>query len=59
MIYYDFPTYEILNRRIMEGGTAQEMIERTDGFHPNGLYHSYLADWIWRKIQDEHSDWIG
>lgn len=35
------------------------MIERCDGFHPNGLFHSYLADWLWVKIRNEHSDWIG
>lgn len=35
------------------------MIEKCDGFHPNGLFHSYLADWTWYKIQTEHPDWIG
>ena len=59
IVYYDFPTDDILNRKIMEGGDAKDMIERCDGFHPNGDFHSYLADWIWRKIQDNHSDWIG
>ena len=59
MVYYDFPSDDILNRKIMEGGDPKDMIERCDGFHPSGEFHSYLADWIWRKIQDNHLDWIG
>lgn len=43
----------------MEGGDPKDMIERCDGFHPNGLFHSYLADWIWMKLQSEHPGWIG
>lgn len=35
------------------------MIERCDGFHPNGLFMSYLADWLWHKLRVEHSDWLG
>lgn len=35
------------------------MIERCDGFHPNGEFHSYLSDWIWNKILTEHYQWIG
>lgn len=59
MAYYDFPAMEILERKVMEGGDPKEMIERCDGFHPNGQFHSYLADWLWYKIRMEHPDWIG
>jgi acyloxyacyl hydrolase len=59
LVYYDFPAVEILERKIMEGGDAKDMIERCDGFHPNGEFHSYLGDWLWNKIQTSHIDWIG
>lgn len=51
LVYYDFPTMDILDRKITEGGDPKDLIERGDGFHPNGEFHSYLADWIWRKLQ--------
>ena len=35
------------------------MIERCDGFHPNGEFHSYLSDWLWNKIQTDYPSWIG
>ena len=35
------------------------MIERCDGFHPSGLFHSYLADWLWLQISERHPEWIG
>lgn len=38
----------------MEGGDAKDMIERCDGFHPNGEFHSYLGDWIWNKVLTSH-----
>lgn len=59
MVYYDFPTNDILERRIIEGGDPKMMIERCDGFHPSGLFHSYLADWIWGKLRMNHQEWIG
>lgn len=59
MVYYDFPTMDILNRRIIEGGDPKKMIERCDGFHPSGLFNSYLADWIWGKLRTDHKEWIG
>lgn len=43
----------------MEGGDPKDMIERCDGFHPNGQFHSYLGDWLWNKILTEHFDWVG
>ena len=58
-MYYEFPTMEILERKITEGGDPKDLIERCDGFHPNGEFHSYLADWIWFKIQTNHPQWIG
>ena len=58
MVYYEFPALDILQRRFDEGGIPQDMIG-CDGFHPNGLFHSYLADWTWNKLQTEHPDWIG
>lgn len=57
--FYEFPAAEIIERRIEEGGDPKDLIERCDGFHPNGLFHSYLSDWIWDKLQTEHLDWIG
>ena len=36
MVYYDFPTMDILERKVTEGGDPKDMIERCDGFHPNG-----------------------
>lgn len=59
IVYEPFPTMDILNRKIMEGGDPKSMIEKCDGFHPNGEFHSYLADWIWNKIKTEHPTWIG
>lgn len=59
MVYYDFPAMEILERKVLEGGDPKKMIERCDGFHPNGEFHSYLADWLWVKIKHEHPEWIG
>lgn len=35
------------------------MIERCDGFHPSGLFNSYLGDWLWFKIVSDHPEWIG
>ena len=35
------------------------MIEPCDGFHPNGEFNSYLADWLWYKIRMDHPEWIG
>jgi acyloxyacyl hydrolase len=59
VVYEEFPAYEIMQRRYDEGGDPRDLIERCDGFHPNGIFHSYLADWTWNKIVTEHSDWIG
>jgi hypothetical protein len=59
VVYEEFPAYEIMQRRYNEGGDPRDLIERCDGFHPNGIFHSYLADWTWNKIVTEHSDWIG
>ena len=59
MVYYDFPTMELLERRVLEGGDPKMMIERCDGFHPSGLFNSYLADWIWTKLRTEHRSWLG
>ncbi len=59
MVYYDFPTMDLLARRVLEGGDPKMMIEKCDGFHPSGLFHSYLADWAWMKIRTEHASWIG
>ena len=35
------------------------MIERCDGFHPNGEFHSDLGDWLCQKVQTVHPEWIG
>ena len=59
MVYYDFPTMDLLARRVMEGGDPKMMIEKCDGFHPSGLFNSYLADWIWAKLRTEHHGWLG
>lgn len=58
-VYYDTPTQELIDRRIKEGGQAKDMIEPTDGFHPNQRFHAYLADWIWNTLETNHPDWIG
>lgn len=58
-MYEDFPQWDIINRRILEGGDPTDMIEPCDGFHPAGRFNSYLADWVWDKIALEHPDWIG
>lgn len=50
---------EILERKIEEGGDPKSMIEPCDGFHPNGEFNSYLADWLWYRIRMDHPDWIG
>jgi acyloxyacyl hydrolase len=57
--YYDFPAMEILERKVVEGGDPKDMIERCDGFHPNGEFHSYLADWLWYHLRIDHPEWIG
>jgi acyloxyacyl hydrolase len=59
LVYYDFPAMEILERKVMEGGDPKDMIERCDGFHPNGEFHSDLGDWLWNKIQTQHPEWVG
>ena len=35
------------------------MIERCDGFHPSGIFNSFLADWLWYRITVDHPTWIG
>ena len=44
---------------MLQNRAPQELIESTDGFHPSGLFNSYLADWLWFKITNEHPEWIG
>jgi hypothetical protein len=59
LVYYDFPTEDIFKRMYLDDRQPREMIERCDGFHPSGLFNSYLADWMWFKITQEHAEWIG
>lgn len=59
MQYYDFPTEQMFERMYLENKAPTDMIERCDGFHPSGLFHSYLADWLWLQIGTQHPEWIG
>lgn len=59
MQYYDFPTVEIMNQYIVDGGNPVDLIEKCDGFHPNTEFNSRFGDWIWSKIQQDHPEWIG
>jgi tRNA A58 N-methylase Trm61 len=44
----------MFDRMYLDNRQPWEMIERCDGFHPSGLFHSYLGDWMWFKITTEH-----
>ena len=57
--YYDFPIEDMFKRAMLENRSPKEMIESTDGFHPSGLFNSYLADWLWSKITTDHPEWFG
>jgi hypothetical protein len=35
------------------------MIEPCDGFHPSIEFNTFLADWIWYKIQEVKPEWLG
>lgn len=59
IVYYDFPTDEIIKRKMLEGGDPRDMIEKCDGFHPSIEFNSFLADWLWYKINEFHPEWIG
>jgi acyloxyacyl hydrolase len=57
--YYDFPTEDIFKRSLIENLEPQKLIEPCDGFHPSGLFNSFLADWMWYRITVDHPEWIG
>ena len=49
----------MFDRAMLENRSPKELIESTDGFHPSGLFNSYLADWLWYRITSDYPEWIG
>ena len=58
IIYYDLPIKEIIDIALLNGYTAQDIIEPVDGFHPSQLANDYLADVFWANIQRDRPEWI-
>jgi acyloxyacyl hydrolase len=58
-VYQPFPDVPIMTQWIANGGQAWQLIEPVDGFHPNQIFHSLLADYFWNYLTTNKSEWIG
>lgn len=52
------PIKEIIDIALLNGYTAQDIIEPVDGFHPSQLANDYLADVFWANIKRDRPEWI-
>eukprot|EP01125_Pyxidicula_operculata_P007112 TRINITY_DN2423_c0_g1_i1.p1 TRINITY_DN2423_c0_g1~~TRINITY_DN2423_c0_g1_i1.p1 ORF type:complete len:538 (-),score=124.40 TRINITY_DN2423_c0_g1_i1:159-1772(-) len=59
MAYYDFPLPEIFKMWKAQGGELWQLIEPSDGFHPNQISNYLSADWTWKTLLKDHPDWLG
>eukprot|EP01116_Phalansterium_solitarium_P020702 TRINITY_DN6179_c0_g1_i1.p1 TRINITY_DN6179_c0_g1~~TRINITY_DN6179_c0_g1_i1.p1 ORF type:complete len:584 (-),score=227.04 TRINITY_DN6179_c0_g1_i1:362-2077(-) len=59
MAYIDFPMAEVIAAWTAQGGEAWQLIEPVDGFHPNQIAHSLMADAYWNFLLTNHSDFVG
>lgn len=59
MVYYDFPFPQINEVWLSRGGQTWQLIEPVDGFHPNQIAHSLIAEYLWSQFEQYHPDFIG
>lgn len=59
MVYYDFPFPEINQVWESRGGQTWQLIEPVDGFHPNQIAHSLIAEYLWGQLAENHPSFIG
>ncbi len=59
MVFFEFPFPQI--RQVWEkmGGQPWELIEPIDGFHPNGIAHSLIAEYIWGQLVANNPSTVG
>eukprot|EP00331_Platyophrya_macrostoma_P021006 CAMPEP_0176466518 /NCGR_PEP_ID=MMETSP0127-20121128/37936_1 /TAXON_ID=938130 /ORGANISM="Platyophrya macrostoma, Strain WH" /LENGTH=374 /DNA_ID=CAMNT_0017859693 /DNA_START=511 /DNA_END=1635 /DNA_ORIENTATION=+ len=57
--YYEFPVVEIMDSWIAKGGKATDLMEGVDGFHSNQLFNALIADWGWKRLQEDLPHWLG
>lgn len=59
MVYYDFPlalTFAIWHKM---GGQAWQLIEPSDGFHPDQNANAIVAKILFERLLSEHPDFVG
>lgn len=59
IIYNDLPILEIIDKASRMGYAPKDIIEPTDGFHPNQLANMLLSQIIYEKIVNQKPDWLG
>ena len=53
MHYIDCPIRQIVNLWESQGGQAWELIEPTDGFHPNQIGNALIANYLWEVFEKQ------
>eukprot|EP00490_Sorites_sp_Unknown_P029645 CAMPEP_0114684752 /NCGR_PEP_ID=MMETSP0191-20121206/59534_1 /TAXON_ID=126664 /ORGANISM="Sorites sp." /LENGTH=160 /DNA_ID=CAMNT_0001968033 /DNA_START=1196 /DNA_END=1678 /DNA_ORIENTATION=- len=56
--YIDCPVDQVISYWKANGGQTWELIEPVDGFHPNQLANSLMAQIIWENLEANLTDWI-
>eukprot|EP01116_Phalansterium_solitarium_P015007 TRINITY_DN329_c0_g1_i1.p1 TRINITY_DN329_c0_g1~~TRINITY_DN329_c0_g1_i1.p1 ORF type:complete len:611 (-),score=207.90 TRINITY_DN329_c0_g1_i1:488-2173(-) len=59
MAYYAFPFADILAEWTAQGGEGWQLIEPIDGFHPNQIAHSLMADYYYKSLLRDHPSFLG
>jgi acyloxyacyl hydrolase len=60
LAYYDFPIKEIAKQWIKDGGKGLwQLIEPVDGFHPNQIANSLMADFFWKNLNANQPHFFG
>eukprot|EP01084_Bolivina_argentea_P110558 197377_1 len=56
--YIDFPLGQVIDIWHSMGGETWQLIEPVDGFHPNQIANSLLAQVVWSNLKQNMSHWI-
>jgi len=58
LYYVNCPVQGIFDVWTAEGGETWQLIEPVDGFHPDQQANALIADFIWKELEVNKSDWI-
>jgi len=60
MAYYDFPTLfgKAIKMWEKQGGQTWQLIEPIDGFHPNQIANTLMAQVLWQSLLTDHPEFI-